>query len=785
LPTVTTTAVSNITATTASGGGNITSDGGTPVTARGVCWDTSANPVVGGNCTSDGTGTGIFTSSITDLTASTLYHVRAYATTLVGTGYGNDLTFTTTALTVPTVTTTDVTNVTDTTATGGGNVTSDGGTPVTHKGVCWDTSANPAVGGSCTDEGSGTGSFTSSITDLTPNTLYHVRAYATNSSGTGYGSDLTFTTTASTTSTLTLSSFKSTPISNITAAADSGSGLAWPSVSVTPPDVSSDWGLSAVHFFTSERGWAVGQDSENKRGVILYFSDRSWLSLILPNVSSDWGLSAVHIVWAVGRDSENTRGVILHFSGVFWTSVPPPDVSSDWGLSAVRLISSHEAWAVGEDFENKTGVLLHYLNGSWTSVSPPDVSSDWGLSSVDFISSNEGWAAGQDFANRTGVLLHYLNGSWTSVSPPDVSSDWGLSGIDLISAISGWAVGQTSDGSNVTGVLLRYTTPRISVSPTSIDFKKVEIGAFLEKTVTVRSTGNENLVIGTVTSPSPPFSISTDSCSGRSLARFQACKITYRFLPTSAGDFNANSNIPSNSFDQNLVTVTLKGTETAGTNYINIVSPPSPAGGKIYTACDYNNPPTFQWDSSGTFTSIGVQFSLKNDFSGVSLKVNGGLNSLNLHQLTIQSYVWKRVLLLPGASGGTVYWKVIANKKDKTMVESEVSSFDVGPAEPVGNVVISGTSKATPPTISWDNNCNILFTVWFGNKPDFKNLHTKKMSLSFKGNTGTFTLTSSQWNSIRKLVGDATGSTLYWYVQSQDGLGRRQSTDVMSFVLTD
>ena len=105
-PVVSTTAVSEITATAATSGGNITSDGGASVTARGVCWGTSINPVVGGTCTSDGTGTGTFISSIGGLTASTRYHVRAYATNVVGTSYGSDVTFTTLSTSVlPVVTT--------------------------------------------------------------------------------------------------------------------------------------------------------------------------------------------------------------------------------------------------------------------------------------------------------------------------------------------------------------------------------------------------------------------------------------------------------------------------------------------------------------------------------------------------------------------------------------------------------------------------------------------------------------------------------------------------------
>ncbi len=96
VPTVSTTAISAITFNTASSGGNVTSDGGASVTARGVCWSTSANPTIAlSTKTSDGTGTGSFTSSITGLAPNTLYYVRAYATNSVGTAYGNEVTFTT------------------------------------------------------------------------------------------------------------------------------------------------------------------------------------------------------------------------------------------------------------------------------------------------------------------------------------------------------------------------------------------------------------------------------------------------------------------------------------------------------------------------------------------------------------------------------------------------------------------------------------------------------------------------------------------------------------------
>jgi uncharacterized protein (TIGR02145 family) len=103
VPTVSTNAVSEIDQISAESGGTVTSDGGASVTARGVCWSTSATPTTADNSTTDGTGTGSFTSSITGLTVDTDYYVRAYATNSAGTGYGNQQSFTTLS-TVGTVT---------------------------------------------------------------------------------------------------------------------------------------------------------------------------------------------------------------------------------------------------------------------------------------------------------------------------------------------------------------------------------------------------------------------------------------------------------------------------------------------------------------------------------------------------------------------------------------------------------------------------------------------------------------------------------------------------------
>ena len=194
VPVLSTTIVSSIKQTTASSGGIITSDGGASVTVRGVCWGISSTPSTAGSKTTDGTDIGQFTSKIIHLSANTIYYLRAYATNSVGTSYGNEISFTTSMPVLATLTTVSVTLINSTLVKSGGDISNDGGAAVTARGVCWNTSANPTISNNLTTDGADTGSFVSSLTGLTASTTYYVRAYATNSVGTAYGDQQTFTT---------------------------------------------------------------------------------------------------------------------------------------------------------------------------------------------------------------------------------------------------------------------------------------------------------------------------------------------------------------------------------------------------------------------------------------------------------------------------------------------------------------------------------------------------------------------------------------------------------------
>ena len=195
VPAVTTAEVSEITGSSAKCGGDVTDDGCLEVTARGVCWGATQTPTVSDSHTSDGTGTGVFTSATTNLEPDTKYYIRAYATNAKGTGYGEVREFRTIENVVePTVSTVEVKDVTALSAVAVGNVSSDGGAEIMSRGFCWSLSEAPTVDDHYVECEGATGSYEGLLAELEADETYHVRAFATNSAGTSYGEELTFTT---------------------------------------------------------------------------------------------------------------------------------------------------------------------------------------------------------------------------------------------------------------------------------------------------------------------------------------------------------------------------------------------------------------------------------------------------------------------------------------------------------------------------------------------------------------------------------------------------------------
>ncbi len=175
--------------------GNVTNAGSADVTKRGICYGTSAEPDTTNKVAAETASTGAFSATLTDLTPGATYYARAYAVNAFGIAYGEEVTFQLEVLTPePVVTTGEATYNTATgNITAAGEVVSAGtGGEVTERGICYGVSAEPTIEGSkVAAETAGIGEFTVTLSGLTQNTIYHLRAYATNAAGTTYGDDIT------------------------------------------------------------------------------------------------------------------------------------------------------------------------------------------------------------------------------------------------------------------------------------------------------------------------------------------------------------------------------------------------------------------------------------------------------------------------------------------------------------------------------------------------------------------------------------------------------------------
>lgn len=345
LPTVTTAAITGITNIAATGGGNVTADGNSTVTARGICWSTAQNPTTDNSKTSDGTGTGAFTSNLTGLTPVTTYYVKAYATNSSGTAYGLQVSFTT-AANLPVVVTTPVTNVGSTTANSGGNVTSGGSASITARGVCWSTSHLPTTANSKTTDGTGTGVFVSAITGLTPNTVYYVRAYATNSTGTGYGSEHTFTTrialpTVTTAAISNISNISATGGGNVTAEGGvpvTEKGVCWATThnpTITSSKTSDGTGpgafVSSITGLTSNTDYYVRAYAVNSEGTS-YGSEvtfKTHISYTTPSVTTSAVTAITSTTATSGGNVTSDGNSPVTLRGVCWSTNQYPTTDND------------------------------------------------------------------------------------------------------------------------------------------------------------------------------------------------------------------------------------------------------------------------------------------------------------------------------------------------------------------------------------------------------------------------------------------------------------------------
>jgi sugar lactone lactonase YvrE len=210
----------------------------------------------------------------------------------------------------------------------------------------------------------------------------------------------------------------------------------------------------------------------------------------------------------------------------------------------------------------------------------------------------------------------------------------------------------------------------------------------------------------------------------------------------------------------------------------------SPSPGECFNACSSNSSPTFSWDVSDPFNDYKIQFSHFKNFTSFPFDFELTVQT-PATQITIPLATWEDIMMIPGPSGGPIYWRIIGTRADGTKETSAVGSF-IAVSEPAGDPNISTTGKRSKPTLTWETNCNKKFKAVFGSDASF----TRKTTFTFNLKNPAVqefstTLTLGQWMVIKRLVKNVTGSTIYWYIESWDELGRYAKTDIMEFVIVE
>jgi subtilisin family serine protease len=498
---------------------------------------------------------------------------------------------------------------------------------------------------------------------------------------------------------------------------------------------------------------------------------------------SSMNLVASSTNWQTGtQPPQEWLDYLAPTSGTYFLAVKNASATSDLRFSIFSLNHDLNPYTASSSLlspADATGVMavaaIHYtqwLTGPqeyFSSQGPthdgrmkPEISGPDGVSSFIYGSFLGTSAASPHVAGAAALILSNnpaftVDQLWNTLTSSAI--DMGKSGQD---AIFGYG---------------RLSLSTIYVDPASIDFGEVLVGSFLERDITLRNIGNPNLTIGTITGPSPPYRPSTDICSGKSLPLGGACTVRVRFSPSSTGNFTSTLTLPSSDPFRSVVSVSLKG---KGVLFINLSSPADPF---TTDACSMDHSPLFEWEAHGLISNYEIQFGRDPSFHSVPFKIKASGMAYMM-----STYQWKRILSIPGPSGGTIYWRVVGYNQNGNITPSDKRSILILPPQPVGDPVISPVSRNKLPVLTWENHCNVKFKVWFSIDPGFliKNGLTFYISdPNLNGGVFSKELTSEQWQRIRRWGGDQPGTTIFWYVASWDALNRYSVSEVKGFVLTD
>lgn len=287
--------------------------------------------------------------------------------------------------TLPTLTTTAITSIETTTAISGGIISSDGASNVTSRGICWSTNTNPTTADSKTSDGTGTGTFVSNLTGLLPNTTYYVRAYATNSVGTAYGNQVSFST--------------------------------FETMYFPPNDGSNTWETKSI----SSLGWNQSQvqplldfvQSKNTKSFIILVNGRIVLehyfnghSATTPWYWASAGKTLTSTVTGIAQDENliNINNKVSTYLGTGWTSAP---------LAKENLITCKNLLAMNSGLDDSLGDNVSPANLQYVA----DAGNRWAYHNVyvklqDVIAQASGQTWTNYFNTKLRDKLGMTGGAW-------------------------------------------------------------------------------------------------------------------------------------------------------------------------------------------------------------------------------------------------------------------------------------------------------------------------------------------------------------------------------------
>ena len=718
-----TTGAYSITTSSAISGGVITSDGGASITARGLVWGTSAGSSTFSVTT--GTGTGTFTSSITGLTSGITYYIRAFAPNSVGTKYGSEITLNTAQAVATLAATTTTSSIGSTTAVSGGNITYNGGATVTASGVVWSTTSTPTIAlATKTTNGAASGTYTSNITGLTPGTLYYVRSYATNSVGTSYGAQTSFTTLntatiAATVSATSVTSNSATTGGDITSdggATVTSRGLVYgtnagsATFSVTSGTGTGTYSISLTGLLPATT-YYVRSFATNSVGTV-YGTETSFTTIaIAPTLTTTAASSVTKYAANTGGTIISNGGSTITASGICWSSTATPTISDSKttdGTTSGTFISSLTSLTAGTTYYVRAyatnaigtsyGVLESFTTLSTSSNNPVLAST----SSATSITANAAILGGnitEEGATQVSVRgLVYGTTTGASTFSVTVGSGAGTFTSTLTGLTQGTTYFVRSFATNVQGTtygtetsFTTQSTATVSVTatPTSITTTSAISGGTISSTggATITTSG---LVWGASTNPE--ITLTTKTTDGTTSGTFTSSitgltQGTTYHVRAYATNYLGTSYGPNSTFTT-LTTPTISATASA----ISITSSTATIGGTI-TA-----------DGGAAVTARGVFYGTTTGSATFSVTSGTGTGTYTIGLTGLSPATTYYVRSFATNSVGTVYGtetNFVTLAIAPTLTTSAVSSITKYAASAGGTITSNGGSVITASGICW------------------------------------------------------------------------------------